>query len=65
MIENPAREIKRARVKQKNLRLPEPSQFNELVANIRTKSGAWGERVGDLVEFLASSGMRSNSEAVW
>ena len=65
VIENPAREIKRARVKPKNLRLPEPSQFNELVANIRTKSGAWGEHDGDLVEFLASSGMRSNSAAVW
>ena len=65
VIENPAREIKRVRAKQKNLRLPEPTQFNELMANIRTKSGAWGARVGDLVEFLASSGMRSNSEAVW
>jgi len=64
VFDNPAAELKRVKVKQKELKLPEPSQFKDLVANIRTKSGAWGQRVGDLVEFLAYGGMRINSEAV-
>ena len=64
-FDNPAADLKRVRVKPEELKLPEPSQFKDLVANIRTKSGAWGERVGDLVEFLAYGGMRINSEAAW
>ena len=64
-IANPAVELKRTRVKQKHLQLPEASQFKELVSNIRERSGAWGERVGDLVEFLAYSGLRIKSEAAW
>ncbi len=64
MLENPAAELKRVRVKQKDLHLPEPSQFKELVANLRKHSGGWGRRVGDLVEFLAYGGMRINSEAL-
>jgi integrase len=55
---------KRARVKQKNLHLPEPSQFKELAANLRKHSGGWGRRVGDLVEFLSCGGKRINSEAL-
>ena len=65
VFENPASELKRAKVKQKDLQLPEPAQFRDLVINIRKKSGAWGERVGDLVEFLAFGGMRIHSEAGW
>jgi integrase len=64
-LENPAAELKRVKVKQKNLQLPEPSHFRGLVENIRKHSGAWSERVGDLVEFLAYGGMRIHSEAVW
>ena len=64
-IENPAEDLKRMKVKQKDLKLPEPSQFKDLVANIRAKSGAWAERVGDLLEFLAYGGMRIRSEARW
>jgi len=63
-IENPAGELSRARVKQKDLHLPEPSQFRGLVDNLRKGSGPWGSRVGDLVEFLAYGGMRVRSEAV-
>ena len=33
------------------MRLPEPSQFKDLVANVRKRSGGWGPRDGDLVEF--------------
>jgi hypothetical protein len=63
-LENPASELKRVRVKQNELQLPEPSQFKSLVENLRVKSGGWGPRVADLVEFLASGGMRIHSEAV-
>lgn len=64
-LENPASELKRVKIKQKNLQLPEPSQFKDLVTNIRTKSGGWGQRAADLVEFLSYGGMRIKSEAVW
>lgn len=64
VFENPAEELKRVRVKQKEMTLPEPSQFKDLVANVRANSGAWGQRVGDLVEFLAYGGMRIKSEAI-
>lgn|SRR5487761_2239912 len=36
-----------------------------MVANLRKDSGGWGPRIGDLVEFLAYSGMRIASEAIW
>lgn len=64
-LENSAAELKRVRVKQKELQLPEPSHFKGLVENLRKGSGAWGQRVADLVEFLAYSGMRIRSEAIW
>lgn len=65
VLESPAAELKKTRVKQKELRLPETLQFKELVANVRKRSGGWGPRDGDLVEFLAYSGLRIQSEAVW
>jgi integrase len=64
-LESPAAELRKTRIKQKDLRLPEPSQFRELVENIRMRSGGWGPRNGDLVEFLAYSGLRIRSEAIW
>jgi integrase len=64
-LESPAAELKKTRVTQKELRLPERSQFKDLVANVRLRSGGWGPRDGDLVEFLAYSGLRIKSEAVW
>ena len=64
-FENPVADLKRVKVKQKDLKLPEPSQFKELVSNIRRKSGGWAERIGDLVEFLSYGGMRIKSEARW
>jgi integrase len=36
-----------------------------LLENLRMRSGGWGPRVADLVEFLAYSGLRIHSEAVW
>src|ERR1019366_6284164 len=38
-FENPAADLKRTKVKQKELQLPESSQFRDLVANIRKNSG--------------------------
>jgi integrase len=64
-LDNPAAELKRTRVKQKELQLPEPSHFKGLLENLRLKSGGWGPRVAELVEFLAYGGMRIHSEAVW
>lgn len=63
LLENPAQHLSRVRVDQKELRLPEPSQFHELIADIRSKSGVWSPDVADLVEFLSYSGMRAFSEA--
>jgi len=64
-LSNPAEEVKRTKILQKELQLPEPEQFIEMVANLRKASGGWGPRIGDLVEFLAYSGMRIASEALW
>lgn len=64
-LKNPAEQLQRVRIKQKELQLPEPSQFHELVKNLRKKSGGWGERIGDLIEFLAYCGLRIRSEALW
>ena len=65
VLENPAMELRRVRVKPKDLKLPEPTHFKALVENLRKKSGGWGPRVADLIEFLAYSGMRIKSEALW
>jgi integrase len=62
-IENVAKSIARARVSGKQLKLPEADQFRELVKEIRQGSGGWGRKAGDLIEFLAYSGMRIKSEA--
>jgi integrase len=64
-LENVAMELKRVRIKQKHLQLPEPGHFKMLVENLRKKSGGWGPRVADLIEFLAYSGLRIRSEALW
>jgi integrase len=64
-LENPAMELRRVRVKQRDLKLPEPAHFRTLVENLRRKSGGWGPRVADLIEFLAYSGLRIKSEALW
>jgi integrase len=64
-FENPAQLLPRVRIRQKELKLPELGQFQELIKNIRGHSGGWGPRVADLLEFLAYSGMRIRSEALW
>jgi integrase len=64
-LENPAMELRRVRIRQRDLKLPEPAHFKMLVENLRLKSGGWGPRVADLIEFLAYSGLRIKSEALW
>ena len=64
-FENPAREVDRTKVLQKDLRLPEPEQFRELVKTIRARKDGYAVHVANLVEFLAYSGMRAYSEAAW
>ena len=64
-LDNPAAGLSRARVKQKELQLPEPDQFRRLLETVRKSSGGWGPRAADLIEFLAYSGLRVGSEARW
>ena len=63
-IENPVAELSRAKIPQKVLHLPERDQFQKLVANIK-KSGSWGSKAANLVEFLAYTGTRLYTEAQW
>lgn len=64
-LTNPASELSRTRIPPKELQLPEPSMFKDLVDNVRSGSGQWGEPAGDLIEFLAYTGLRIKSEARW
>ena len=63
-IENPVVGLSRAKIKQKELRLPERDQFKALVSVIRAdNSNAWGPKAANLVEFLAYGGFRLYTEA--
>ncbi|MEM9479621.1 MAG: site-specific integrase [Verrucomicrobiota bacterium] len=63
---NPAGKIKKKpRVdKDLTLQLPSNEQFKQFVAEIRRSPSRWAEACGDLVEFLAYSGLRIG-EAKW
>lgn len=63
-IPNPARNLARAKIKAKQLKLPEPDQFKALLAFI-DQQNSWGKAAAELVEFLAYSGMRLYTEAQW
>lgn len=60
---NPADQIKKAKVRQKILKLPEHDQFLELVASVRNAGGGFSKPCGDLIEFLAYSGARKSEAA--
>ena len=64
ILQNPAKELARAKIKPKQLKLPEPDQFRSLVDFIG-KQNSWGKASAELVEFLAYSGMRLYTEAQW
>jgi integrase len=64
---NPAYALKRLGNKPKELELPEPGQFKNLVLSIAGAGGRESKNCADLVEFLAYSGCRISESrlAVW
>lgn len=56
--DNPAFKIKRLGVRQKELKLPEPNQFDELLKTISTAGSRHSQNCADFVRFLAFSGCR-------
>jgi integrase len=64
--DNPAKHIKRLRIRQKHLKhlkLPSHDEFLKLVGTIRKNDGGWNHRCADMVEFLAYSGCRKGEAA--
>jgi integrase len=61
--DNPARFIKRARVRQKELHLPSNEQFEALVKEIEAVRVGPTRRCADLVRFLAFGGFRKSEAA--
>jgi integrase len=55
---NPARKIKRLGVKQTELHLPEPDQFNKILEIVQTSGAGQAKHCADLIRFLAFSGCR-------
>ncbi len=62
---NPAANLKRSRVKPKEMRLPSHEQFPALIQEIRRVPYGPGLASADLVEFLAYTGLRVKSEAAF
>ena len=58
--DNPAKakEVRRARVRQKELRLPEPDQFIALVKHVRGNGSGKGGHCADTIEFFSFCGPR-------
>ncbi len=61
--DNPARAIKLAKVKAKELRLPEAHQFNDFVSAIDRAGGRFSGDSADLIRFLAFGGFRISEAA--
>lgn len=62
---NPARELPLARIRKKDLTLPEGGDFQRLVKKLAENGGTQGQQLAQQLEFLAYSGMRAFSEAAW
>lgn len=60
---NPADQIKKVKVRQKILKLPEHGQFLALVASVRNAGSGFSKHCGDLIEFFAYSGARKSEAA--
>lgn len=58
--DNPAFKVKRLGVKPKELKLPEPRQFDDLLRTIATAGARQSRDCADFVRFLAFSGCRLN-----
>lgn len=65
--DNPARLVKKHRVRLKKLELPSKQKFIDLVKTIETADGGWKYRCADLVRFLAYGGFRKGeaSKITW
>ena len=61
--DNPARFIKKLRVRQKELQLPNHDQFNKLVESIERVNKRFSRPCADLVRFLAFGGFRKSEAA--
>ncbi|MDB6054580.1 MAG: Integrase family protein [Verrucomicrobiales bacterium] len=63
--DNPAkvRDVKRARVRRKELRLPEPTQFWALIKEVRGSGSGYSPQCADAIEFFAFVGPRLNEAA--
>lgn len=63
--DNPAKDkdVKRARVRRKELRLPEPDQFVALVAHVRGNGSGKGGHCADAIEFFSYAGTRLKEAA--
>jgi integrase len=61
--DNPAKLVKRAKVTQKQLTLPEPDQFAAFVNAILSSGCGWSKPCADLVRFLAYGGFRKSEAA--
>ena len=60
---NPAEQVKKVKVRQKILTLPEHNEFLSLVKLVRGAGSRHSRNCGDLVEFLAYSGARISEAA--
>jgi integrase len=60
---NPADKIKKLKVRQKILKLPEHNQFLPLVKLVRGAGSRHSKHCGDLIEFFAYSGARKSEAA--
>jgi integrase len=60
---NPASSVEKVKVPQKKLELPSGEQFKHIVELIRNAGSATSDGCGDLVEFLAYSGLRATEAA--
>ncbi len=61
--DNPAMVLRRAKVRQKELILPEPEQFLHFVEEIETAGGSRSKHCADLVRFLSFGGFRITEAA--
>jgi integrase len=60
---NPAMAIKKAKVRQKNLTLPEHGQFLQLVEKVRHAGSRFSKDCASLIQFLAFGGFRKGEAA--
>ena len=60
---NPAMKIERLGLKPKRLTLPEPKEFDRLLAVVETSGAAQAQDCADLIRFLAYSGCRISEAA--